>query len=1347
MKKVRRWLGVFGIGAAIIFSVTFSIISLGGNAFADDLSSGDISAIKQNVLYKSVFSNLQKCYSNMAGKVDETQDSVWSKFDSTTYFKSEALASDFLKFPFDVGKRNESSCPKMITGWHNNWFIDLFKGDGSYSGLLSFKTGAVVPDPITNTPEKMGKFLTDIGYVKNRDTTTMGDRKCFYLKFKINDSVYDSQWLPKPAGNNGYFETVDFCVLTDNNGNLTHYNNSIIALTGNNEYYGTYDDGHLKDDSNIVFINFPQGLAPEFRHLTYGDLKDKDYLQANIVQLDLRYPFYSEAYEGNTLEATTIYVKNITKNNASDETICKNLGYYYCHTDDKGLLYTRDVIGALSAPGDSISYSTFKSRMKTLLEKAQTEDGYYLFSNVSTVDYTPGATSYNKGTSNAKFMNYFLGNTSNFNNGTWTDAEKYVLFYTYLKESYNVATTTTSIDNGVQVSWLNDDGTFSKVYVYDPDENLNDKKYIPQRSTWSSIEEANWKQIAERMAEINVTDAFSEVGVTDPVLDPDVTPDDPDSPGDNNEGAETPTCYNAAGSLGWILCPVLDGLGSVVDGLYDNVIVPQFLEIDSSLMSTENGGSIYKGWQDFRNFANIIFAILFIIVILSQVTGIGISNYNIKKILPRLVMIVALVNISFILCQLAVDVSNILGFQLKEMFVKMAGDTVVTVGGFVGNVVPALVSTAVTGGIIIGAGIVLAGTWEFWLFPLLLFLLGVVVSIFFFAIILGVRKAGILILIVLAPVAVVCYALPNTKKFFDRWFKLFTSLILVYPICGLLMGGGQYASTLLLGAAGGDDVGFFMALVAMLIQVVPFFFIPTLVKGSLAAMGNLGMKISNMGSRVSGGLQRGVRGSEGIKEMERSLGMRNAERSFKRLNRKIEKREKAGRDVSSSLNHRRSNAAARFNRMAYEDIRAGGTQELLSEGSAGRVLAEQSARTEQLNKDIASQQSLYESNSDFADEQLLGNEYEAALNEFIANPTSREAEIKVKALQNILSETDAGRSQVQNRMIAAMQANAGSLTNGAESGLSKAASHLMSGKLGATYKAKNRGMFSMIGDLSRKQYDTGTQEMRDAQGNIITDPATGQARHHAFQRTDLGTDSAGKKIFNYSSSYYDRSGLSSYTAETLAGADEGAIDRIMDGISNGNIDGRDLQAITETASEALNSDTVRVQPKIAQKLRQIERSGYAASPSAFARASDASLGDIASRIQSGEIKDTAQSPELTRLALSAQSALRDPAALHSPETAERLNQILTAAGVQGAVDAATGSRFSAVDSASIKIRGREAPKPRQAAPVPQGWTDSGIWVGGGSGPTRQQQIAYDEWARHAAEVARHNSQINNPPNP
>ena len=63
---------------------------------------------------------------------------------------------------------------------------------------------------------------------------------------------------------------------------------------------------------------------------------------------------------------------------------------------------------------------------------------------------------------------------------------------------------------------------------------------------------------------------------------------------------------------------------------------------------------------------NAVFAVIFLWVIFSQISNVGVSNYGIKKILPRLIIGALLVNLSFYLCQIAVDLSNILGFSLKE---------------------------------------------------------------------------------------------------------------------------------------------------------------------------------------------------------------------------------------------------------------------------------------------------------------------------------------------------------------------------------------------------------------------------------------------------------------------------------------------------------------------------------------------------------------------------------------------------------------------------------------------------------------------------------------------------------
>lgn len=388
---------------------------------------------------------------------------------------------------------------------------------------------------------------------------------------------------------------------------------------------------------------------------------------------------------------------------------------------------------------------------------------------------------------------------------------------------------------------------------------------------------------------------------------------------DGDDSGVDNRCFAAAASLGWIVCPVIQAVGNAVEGIYKNVVAP-FLTIDAQYFSTTGGRSgIYDGWNAFREFANIVFVILFVIVILAQVTGIGISNYNVKKILPRLIVIVVLVNISFIICQLAVDLSNILGYQLNHLFADQLASSITidpvviedksydvsyTLGGMVSAI------TMVLAG---GAGYLAVVNWQLWIIPLLLALLSCGIGILFFFVILGVRQAGVIILAVLAPVAIVCYALPNTKSIFDKWRKLFTSLLILYPLCGILMGGGVFASKLLIAVNGGEN--FFYTLVAMLLTVVPFFFIPTLLKSSMAALGNIGTKLSNMGKSWGGAATRGISSTDTVNDWKRQLEKRHNLSVANRLDRRLARRRDSNPNATLSAGAMRRLARAK---VAYQ---------------------------------------------------------------------------------------------------------------------------------------------------------------------------------------------------------------------------------------------------------------------------------------------------------------------------------------------------------------------------------------------------------------------------------------------
>ena len=162
--------------------------------------------------------------------------------------------------------------------------------------------------------------------------------------------------------------------------------------------------------------------------------------------------------------------------------------------------------------------------------------------------------------------------------------------------------------------------------------------------------------------------------------------------------------------------------------------------------------------------------------------------------------------------------------------------------------------------------------------------MGLFVAVIFLFAILSAREAAIVVFTVISPVAFVCYALPNTKNLFDKWFKIGKGLLLVYPICGLLMGGGNYVSRLLLVTAGGEN--FLNAFMAIIVGIVPIFFIPTVLKGSFAALGNLGAKISGLGDKLGRRGQDAIRGSERYKNFQQfSRDQGEARRAARIINR------------------------------------------------------------------------------------------------------------------------------------------------------------------------------------------------------------------------------------------------------------------------------------------------------------------------------------------------------------------------------------------------------------------------------------------------------------------------------
>lgn len=298
--------------------------------------------------------------------------------------------------------------------------------------------------------------------------------------------------------------------------------------------------------------------------------------------------------------------------------------------------------------------------------------------------------------------------------------------------------------------------------------------------------------------------------------------------------------------VGWIVCPMMNFLADIGDAAYG--VIENFLAVNTEIMDTSSG--TYSAWRTFRDIANVAFVLVFIIIIYSQITGAGISSYGVKKMLPRLIIAAILVNVSYFVCQLMVDVTQIMGATLKEFLVNMPTTSVgdasgVDATGWRGRMGPILAGTI---GVVAGAAGVAVLALSVSIPVLLAFVLAVLMTV----IILIGRQAAIVIFIVLAPLAFVAYLLPNTESLFRKWLKMFWGLLMVYPIVALLYGGGHLAARIINNAGGGD---FWISLTALGVSAIPLIMTPFLLKGSLNATGKLGAKMQGWGNKASGNVR------------------------------------------------------------------------------------------------------------------------------------------------------------------------------------------------------------------------------------------------------------------------------------------------------------------------------------------------------------------------------------------------------------------------------------------------------------------------------------------------------------
>jgi len=549
---------------------------------------------------------------------------------------------------------------------------------------------------------------------------------------------------------------------------------------------------------------------------------------------------------------------------------------------------------------------------------------------------------------------------------------------------------------------------------------------------------------------------------------------------EEEEGGEPKNSCGIDGGLGWLICPVMTFVANINDAAYG--AISGFLDIKPAILSSGDNSGAKQGWDFFRNIANAIFAVIFLWIIFSQISNVGVSNYGIKKILPRLIIGALLVNLSYYLCQIFVDLSNILGHTLKDALEAGAGD--------IGTTSEAAGWGSVIAAAIVGVGGVAAFAALAIGIPTLAAGFLAIMTVF---IILVVRQAGIILLISMSPIAFAAWLLPNTEDLFKKWMKIFRGLLLVFPIISLLYGAGKLAGAVLASSATVDpnNPDETLHLVALAATTMPLIATPFVLQNSLSSLGSIGAKIGKLSSAANGNLKNAVMNKSRISDVKNAWKSRSARKLAERRSgntmygRAARKLRESNSILGKGLGIAMNPAAALDNNWVGKKIGLG-------DGARAAQEAYDKAAMEKAERAITYQ---------------YGGDAEAALKDKKADKYTR-----IAAVNQLKGQGSHGADVVANYLRDGGEVDSVSMANaltemkGSHAGVSeagvKALKDLQSGHSSFSLGQKDSSG-NVIGDSAKDEFNSLTKEgVRKLSNEGIAKQSADAIKHSAIKRND-----------------------------------------------------------------------------------------------------------------------------------------------------------------------------------------------------------------------------------------------------
>jgi len=293
--------------------------------------------------------------------------------------------------------------------------------------------------------------------------------------------------------------------------------------------------------------------------------------------------------------------------------------------------------------------------------------------------------------------------------------------------------------------------------------------------------------------------------------------------GDSGDGltGSTDSCDVKINSpISWIVCPIVDGINKAVVAL-DKEITSLLTVGTDRIFCTEVGGDCsqkevdtgkryYTAWNSLRTIALGLIVIAALVVIIASAFGYEILDaYTIRKVLPRLLISIVFITLSWNIMEFFIVLTNDVGNGLRALiYAPFEGMGDVTLSG--GTQIIGLLSAGVMGVFLGAVGLLSLG---------LTALLAVLIA---FGVLI-VRELIIVMLVIIAPIGIACLVLPNTRKGWQLWQNSMTAMLVVFPIITAIIATGRvFAMT----AFAGGEASNIEEIIAFIAYFLPYFLIP-----------------------------------------------------------------------------------------------------------------------------------------------------------------------------------------------------------------------------------------------------------------------------------------------------------------------------------------------------------------------------------------------------------------------------------------------------------------------------------------------------------------------------------------